>query len=169
MPVLLVRRDHRREDVLVRPFLAGAVVPGPALLDADLADEGDALELLEADRAGGTRLRRDIVRLEAERAIEDGPERAARDFGGLSLTCRSTAEDPPLPELALRVRPISDDELAIEHLGIASAGALEHAILADPAGADVEDEGRDRPVRDELQVAHGRGVGVIIHVALSYV
>jgi hypothetical protein len=65
------------------------------------------------------------------------------------------------------VRPISEDELDVEHLGVAGFRALEHAVLANVAGLDVHDQRGHGAVRDEL-VARRRGIGVVVgHVLVS--
>ena len=86
MPLLLVRRDHRRDNILVGPVLAGAVVLRPALLNADLGNEGHVIELLEADRAGSACLGARVIGFKPERGIEDGPQRAATNLGGFRVT-----------------------------------------------------------------------------------
>ena len=125
VPLLLVRRDHRRDNVLVGPVLAAAVVLRPALLDADLGDEAHAVEVLEADRAGRACLRAHIVGLEPERGIEDGLERAATDFGGFGVPVGGAGQDQIRPKFALGVWSVDDDELAVEHLAIPHFAALE--------------------------------------------
>src|SRR5262249_56145322 len=125
-PVLGGWRDHAGKDVLVRPILAGAVVLGPALLDADAADEAHALELLEADRAGGTRLRAQVVGLEPERAVQDRLERAAVDVSGLGVAIGGAGQDPALEQLAPLIRAVSDGELADEHFAAAVLRTREH-------------------------------------------
>src|SRR5262249_45839389 len=119
VPLLLVGRDHRREDVLVGPALAGTVVLRLALLDADLADEGHALELLEADRAGGARLRRHVVGLESERRVENGPQLAAADLDGLGMARCGAFQEQMIEDLAPPVRSVGDGEFADEHFSVA--------------------------------------------------
>src|SRR5262249_11114651 len=100
VPVLLVGRDHTREDVLVRPAFAGAVGLQPALLDAVPADEGLALEVLVADRPGGARLRGNIVGLEPQRAVENRLQHAAADLNRLGVARGGALHDPVFPDLA---------------------------------------------------------------------
>src|SRR5262249_38728307 len=115
VPLFPVRRDHAGKDVLVIVVSATAIIPRTALLLADLGNEGHPFELLELDRARGARLRAHIVGLEAERAVEDGLERAAADIDGLRVSVRGTCEQHVLPELATLERPIHDSELDVEH------------------------------------------------------
>src|SRR5262249_52147028 len=150
MPVLLVGRDHSSEDVLVRPVLIRAVVPGPALLDANAADEAHALELLEADHAGGTRLRAQVVGFESERAVQDRLQRAAVDVRGLGVTIGGAGQDPALEQLAPLIRAISDGELADKHFAAAILRTREHAVLTGIAGANVKHKRRGGAVRDDL-------------------
>src|SRR5262249_60987668 len=115
VPVPLIGRNHPRENVLVRPVLTGTVIPGPALLDADAADEAHALELLETDRADGTRLRAQIVRLEPERAVQNCLQRAAIDVRGLGVTIGGAGQDPSLEQLAPLIRAVSGGEVTDDH------------------------------------------------------
>src|SRR5262249_45650274 len=118
-PFLLVGRDDCREDVLVGPALASAVILRLALLDADLADEGHALKLLEADRASGTRLWAHVIGLEPERAVENGPQLATADLDRLGLARRGAFQEQMLEDFAPLVRPISEGDFADEHFSIA--------------------------------------------------
>src|SRR5262245_58800125 len=173
-PVLLVGRDHSGEDVLIGPVLAHArrlVLLRPTLLLTDLADEGLALELFEADRASRARLRRDIVRLESEGAIENGPQRAAANLCSLFVPVGSALQDPAFKDLATLERSIDEGEFGDEHLAAAVLAARQHAVLADSTGADVKDERCDGVARDQLHgIARRRGFGVVIggtHLSIS--
>src|SRR5262245_33767478 len=106
MPLLLVGRDHRREDVLVGPKSAAAVILRVAFLDPDFADEDHALEVRELDRASGARPRAHVIGLEAAYAIEDRLERAAADIGGPGMSVRGANYHEVLPKLALGIRSI---------------------------------------------------------------
>src|SRR5262249_18418728 len=167
-PVLLARCDRRRKDVLIGPVLtgevAGLVLLRPALLDANLAGEGHALELLEADRASCTRLRRNIVRLESERRVENGPQPAAADLARLGMAVRGAFQQHVFEELAPLMRAIGESEFADEHFSVALRRARQHAVLADSTGTDVKDERCDGVARDQL---HGGGFGVVIGAHLS--
>ena len=57
------------------------------------------------------------------------------------------------------VRSVDDGEFEIEHLALALRAALEHAVLANTAGADMERHGRDRAVRESNR-SHGDGASV---------
>src|SRR5262249_50200988 len=165
VPVLLVGRDDRREDVLVVPVLAGelasAVLLRPALLDADLADEGLTLEVLVLDRACGLRLWAHIVRLEPERRVKDGLEPAVADIDGLGLSVGGADDDEVLPELAGLIEPVDKSELGVEHLAATVFAAFKQATFAGAAGAKVHNDGRDRPVRDELDIPRRWGSRVV--------
>src|SRR5262249_60817043 len=107
------RRDRHCEAVLVGPVLAREfarrlVLLRPTLLLTDLAGEGHALELLEADRASCTRLRRDVVGLEPERAVENGPQLAAADLCSLFVPVGGALQHPAFTDLATLVRSIAE-------------------------------------------------------------
>src|SRR5262249_52081554 len=157
----LVGRDHPREDILVRPALAAAVVLGLALLDADLADEGLALEILVVDCARGVCLRAHVIGLEPERAIEDRLEPAVADIDSLGMPVGGAFDDKVFPELTVFIEAINDGELAVEHLAAAVLAALEQATLAGAAGAKMGAERRDRAVRDKLDIPRRRSRRVV--------
>src|SRR5262249_31286769 len=161
MPLLAIGRDHAGKDVLVRVALAAAVVPRPALLLADLGNEGHSFELLELDRASGTRLWANVVRLQTFRAIQNRLEHAAADVDGFCVPVGGACEHHVLPELATLKRSINDGELDIEHLATAVPAALEQAVLAGVARADVESDGGDRPLRDQFKLRR-RCIGVVV-------
>src|SRR5262249_23393690 len=167
MPLLLVGRDPRPEDVLVVPKSAAAVILRGTFLDPDFAGEDHALEVLELDRASGTRLRAHVVGLEAAYAIEDRLERAAADVGGLGMSVRGANYHEVLPKLALGIRSIDESKLNVEHLAAAILAALEQPVLADTAGTDMKRDVGNRPVRDQLKLRR-RGIGVVVHGAFSY-
>src|SRR5262249_46718688 len=131
---------------------ATAVVLRLALLDPDPADESLALKIFEVDRAGGACLRAQVIGLEPERAIENSFERAAVDVHGFGVPIGGARHDPAFKELATLVRSIGESEHGVEHLTAAVLTALEHAIFPDTAGIDVQDAGRDCPVRDQIEL-----------------
>jgi hypothetical protein len=162
MPVFLVGRDYPRENVLVRPVLAGAIVFWLTFLDADSADKAHAFKLFEADCAGSTCLRTRVVGFEPERGVENGFECGAIDIGGRGVTRRGAVQDPIRPEFATLLWSIANGEFAVKHFAVALLRALEHALLTDTAGADVKDERCDRVVRNHI-IARRRGIGVVVH------
>src|SRR5262245_55819957 len=147
MPLLLVGRDHAGERVLI--VVVAATVPGSALLNSDLGDEGHTIELLELDRALGARLWAYVVGLETERAIEDCLERVLGDVGGLGVTVGGADEHHVRPKLAPRVLAVDDGELSVDHLAAAVLAPLEQATLAGITRANVHRDGGWRPLRDQ--------------------
>src|SRR5262249_34665841 len=126
------------------------------LLDTDFADESLAFEILEVDRASGARLRAQVIGLEPERAIEDCFERGAVDVRGFGVPVGGAFQDPALEHLATLVRSISEGDHGVEHLAAAILAALEHAVLTDTARIDVQDTGRDRALRDKIELGRRR-------------
>src|SRR5262249_26968172 len=136
MPIGLIGRDHASEDILVR-IVAAAVFLGGTLLDPDLGDEVLAVEPFETDSTSRTRFRALVLRLEAERAIKYGFEYAEIAGRHLLLSIGRASEQQVVPELATLVGSIENGELEVEHFAVTVGAALAHAILTDPAGADV--------------------------------
>src|SRR5262249_41228644 len=145
-PILLVGRNNAGEHILVR--IIPALLFGAARLDPDLGNKTHALEPLGADVASRTRLRALIVRLEAERAIENGLEHADIAGGHLLLAVGGAGGEQVGPEFPPFVRSVENGEFEIEHLALTTRTTLVHPILADAAGADVGGNGRNRSVRD---------------------
>jgi hypothetical protein len=158
VPFPPVGRDDRREDVLVRPAFARAVVLRRALLDADLADEGQALEFLVALGASGARLRADIFRVQAQSGVEDGLDPAVADLDSLGMV--DAPQDPIFPEPTLGKFAVDYDEFERQHLAAAVPGALEHPVFACAAALNVQAAGGDGVRRDEVPL--WRGIGVVI-------
>src|SRR5262245_25615619 len=132
---------NRGENVLVRPVLARAVVLRRTLLDADLADEGQALELLVALGASGARLRADIPRVETQGGVEDGLDPAAADLDGLGVI--DTLDDPILKDLSLCELAVEQGDFERQHLAAAVLGALERSVFARAAALNVQAAGGD--------------------------
>src|SRR5262249_26977616 len=117
VPVFPVRRDHAGEDVFVGPSLAGTVILRLALLNADLGNEGHALELFETDRAGLACLWTRVVGFKTERAIENGLQRTLIDLDGLGVALGGARQNPVFPKFPALVRSIEDGEFDVEHFG----------------------------------------------------
>jgi hypothetical protein len=82
-------------------------------------------------------LRACIIGLEAKCGIENASERAVVNLHGLGVSVGGARQDPVFKDLTTLVRSIDDGEHGVEHLAVAFCAALEHAILADTAGAKV--------------------------------
>ena len=160
VPLPPVGRDDSRQNVLVGPVLARAVVLRRALLDADLADEDQALELFVGPGASSTRLRADIFRIQAQGGVEDGLDPAVANLDGLGVI--GAFDDPIFPKLSLCEFAVDHDEFECQHLAAAVFAALEHAVFARTAALNVQAQGGDGVRRDELEVPRWRGVGVVV-------
>src|SRR5262249_14796536 len=99
VPVLPTLRNHTSKDVLIRPVLARLILLRLAFLDADFADEDLALELFEADRAGGARLRALVFGIEPERGVENGLKREEIEVLGPGVPVGGARQDPAFPDL----------------------------------------------------------------------
>src|SRR5262249_39541389 len=119
MPLLVIGPDRAQQVILVRPFLAAAVVFWFALPDADFGNEDDVVEIFEARLVCRERLFAGVARLDATRALKHFLQAPAIGEDHLLLAGGRAFKDEGVPELALRVRPIDDDEFTVEHLGVA--------------------------------------------------
>src|SRR5262249_20796404 len=150
MPFLMVGADRGHQVILIRPLLAAAVVLWLALLDADLGNVDEAVEVLVLRLIGRKRLFAGIAGPNAARAFEDLFQAAAIGERHLLLAGGRALQQKAIPELALRVRPVNDDEFAVEHFGVAPRRALEQSTLTDIAGPNPHLHGGNRVVRKDL-------------------
>src|SRR5262249_13166131 len=120
VPFPPVGRDNRRENVFVGPVLARAVVLRRSLLDADLAEEVQALELLVALGTSSARLRGDISRIQAQGRVEDGLDAATANFDSLGVI--RAFDDPVLPKLSLCGFAVEQGDFERQHRTVAVSG-----------------------------------------------
>ena len=153
MPVLAVGRDHHRDNVAVSVVLAAAVVFRLALLDADPGNEAQTVEVAVLHGAALACLRAHVVRLNAARGFDDRPQLSVRNIGSLCVAVGRPGDDHALPQFALSLRPVDDDEFEVEHLAAAVLRALEESIVAGTARTNGHLQGRDCPVGDQLGAA----------------
>src|SRR5262249_27136025 len=150
--------DNRRENVFVGPVLARAVVLRRTLLDADLAEEVQALELLVALGTSSARLRGDISRIQAQGRVEDGLDAATANFDSLGVI--RAFDDPVLPKLSLCGFAGERGDFERQHRTVAVSGKLEHPVFARAAALNVQAAGGDSVRWDELPL--WRGIGVVV-------
>src|SRR5262249_62285611 len=111
--------NSARQIILVRPLLAAAVALRLALLEPDLGNEDDIVEVLEIRLVLRELLLAGIAGLDAARGLQDLLQPAAIGENHLLLARGRARQHEVVPELALRERPVDDDEFTVEHLGVA--------------------------------------------------
>src|SRR5262249_23627915 len=95
MPSLALGREHLAQNVFGR-------IATLRRLDAYAADEPQAIEIAIAfDLPGLLRRLAPIIRSDAARRFEHGPDPSARDFRGLDVPLRRPGDRQQRPELAL--------------------------------------------------------------------